>query len=143
MRNSKILIAGLNGLGAEISKNIILSGVKSVTFLDSKKVTKVDFASQFFIPTTEEGKFRAEASLARAQALNPMVELVADTGNLHDKDEEFFKRFDVIVVIEAALEEQVRIDNVCRENKIKFFASDMWGLFGYSFADLQDHEFAE
>lgn len=143
LRNSKILIAGLNGLGAEIAKNIILSGVKSVTFLDSRKVTKLDFASQFFVPTTEEGKYRAEASLLRAQALNPMVELIADTGNLSDKDEEFFKKFNVIVITEASIKEQVRIDNICRQNKIKFFSADMWGMFGYSFADLQEHEFAE
>lgn len=145
LRNSKILIAGLNGLGAEIAKNIILAGVKMVTFLDSKQVTKLDFASQFFIPrTAEEGKiYRAEASLARAQALNPMVELIADTSNLHDKDEEFFKKFDVVVIIEATVAEQLRVDNICRANKIKFFAADMWGMFGFSFADLQEHEFAE
>jgi ubiquitin-like 1-activating enzyme E1 A len=143
LRNAKILIAGLNGLGAEIAKNIILAGVKSVTFLDSKNVTKLDFASQFFIPTTEENKLRAEASLARAKALNPMVELVADTGNLHDKNEEFFKKFDVVVIIEAPTGEQLRIDNICRANGIKFFATDMWGMFGFSFADLQEHEFAE
>lgn len=137
------MIAGLNGLGAEIAKNIILAGVKSVTFLDSAKVTKLDFASQFFIPRTEEGKFRAEASLLRAQALNPMVQLVADTGNLQDKDEEFFKNFNVVVITEANLKEQVRIDNICRKNNIKFFAADMWGMFGFSFADLQEHEFAE
>lgn len=143
LRNSKVLISGLNGLGAEIAKNIILSGVKSVTFLDSKKVTKLDFASQFLIPSTGEGKFRADASLARAKALNPMVELIADTGNLHDKDEEFFKKFDVLVITEASLDEQIRIDNISRTNSIKFFAADMWGMFGFSFADLQDHEFAE
>ncbi|XP_070494474.1 SUMO-activating enzyme subunit 1 [Chironomus tepperi] len=143
LRNSRILLAGLNGLGAEIAKNIILAGLKSVTFLDNAKVSKLDFASQFFIPTTEEGKFRAEVSLLRAQALNPMVELTADTGNLSDKDEEFFKKFDVIVITEASIAEQIRIDNICRQNKIKFFAADMWGMFGFSFADLQEHEFAE
>ncbi|KAG5682321.1 hypothetical protein PVAND_011680 [Polypedilum vanderplanki] len=143
LRNSKILIAGINGLGAEIAKNIILAGVKSVTFLDSKSVSKLDFASQFFIPRTDENKLRAEASLPRAQALNPMVELTADTGNLHEKDEEFFKKFDVIVIIEGKMSEQIRIDNICRANNIKFFAADMWGLFGFSFSDLQEHEFAE
>jgi ubiquitin-like 1-activating enzyme E1 A len=133
----------LNGLGAEIAKNIILGGVKSVHFLDSAKVTNLDFAYQFFIPQTELGKYRAEASLLRAQALNPMVQLVADTGNLSDKNEEFFKNFDVVVIIEAPIAEQIRIDNICRANKIKFFAADMFGMFGYSFADLQEHEFAE
>jgi len=143
LRNSKILIAGLNGLGAEISKNIILSGVKAVTFLDSSSVTELDFGSQFFVPRSDLQKNRAEASLTRAQALNPMVEVKADTGKLSDKDEEYFKLFDVVVILEASLDEQIRVNNICRANNIKFFASDLWGMFGYSFADLQDHEFAE
>lgn len=130
-------------MGGEVAKNIILAGVKSVTFLDHRLVNELDFCSQFFIPREDVGKFRAEASLIRAQALNPMVQLVADTGMLKDKDEEFFKKFDVVVIIEASLEEQVRIDNICRANSIKFFSADLWGMFGYSFADLQEHEFAE
>ena len=143
LRSSKILIAGLNGLGAEISKNIILAGVKSVSFLDHRKVTELDFASNFFIPRDELGKNRAEASRARAQALNPMVEVKVDEGNLAEKDEEFFKNFDVVVVLEASLAEQTRVDNICRANNIKFYAADMWGMFGYSFVDLQEHEFVE
>ena len=34
MRTSKVLISGLNGLGAEIAKNVILGGVKSCTLHD-------------------------------------------------------------------------------------------------------------
>lgn len=143
LRNSKILLAGLSGLGGEVAKNIILAGLKSVTFLDHRLVNELDFCSQFFIPREDVGKLRAEASLVRAQALNPMVQLAADTGMLKDKDEEFFKKFDVVVITEASVEEQIRIDNICRANSIKFFAADLWGMFGYSFADLQEHEFAE
>lgn len=143
LRNSKILIAGLNGLGAEVAKNIVLAGVKSVTFLDDKPVTQLDFSSQFFIPRDQLGKNRAEASQHRAQALNPMVELKVDTGSLADKNEEFFKCFDVVVILEASLTEQIRINNICRANKVKFYAADMWGMFGFSFVDLQEHEFFE
>lgn len=143
LRSSKILIAGLNGLGAEIAKNIILGGVKAVTFLDSKAVTELDFASQFFIPRDQHGKNRAESSLIRAQALNPMVDVKADTGALGDKDESFFTQFHVVVILEASGEEQIRINKICRANNIKFYAADMWGMFGYSFVDLQEHEFVE
>lgn len=143
LRNSKILIAGLNGLGAEIAKNIILAGVKSVTFLDHRNVTQLDFTANFFIPREQLGLNRADASIMRAQALNPLVELKADTESLADKNEEYFKQFHVVVILEASVAEQVRINNLCRSNNIKFYAADMWGMFGYSFIDLQKHEFSE
>lgn len=143
MRASRILLAGLNGLGAEIAKNIILSGVKSVTFLDSKNVQDSDFCSQFFLPRSSIGENRAEASLLRAQALNPMVEIKADKTKLADKSEDFFGEFDVVCILEAPQSELIRIDNACRAKNVKFYSADLWGMFGYSFADLQDHEFAE
>ena len=31
MRNARVLISGLNGLGAEVAKNVVLSNVGSVT----------------------------------------------------------------------------------------------------------------
>ena len=41
LRAAQVLIAGLGGLGAEVTKNIILSGVKSVTLLDDEIVSTV------------------------------------------------------------------------------------------------------
>lgn len=143
LRAARILIAGVNGLGAEIAKNVILSGVKAVTLLDDQVVKEADFCSQFLAPQDSLGTNRAEASLSRAQQLNPMVELKADTDELPKKTDDFFKGFDVVCVIGANTEQLLRIDGVCREAGIKFFAADLWGMFGFSFADLQEHNFAE
>lgn len=44
-------------MGAEIAKNLILSGVKSVCLLDSEVVTKEDVnTSQFLAPHEDIGK---------------------------------------------------------------------------------------
>lgn len=143
LRAARILLCGLNGFGAEIAKNTILAGVKSITLLDHRTVSEVDFCSQFLAPRDSVGTNRAEASLLRAQALNPMVEIVVDTAKLEDKPDEYFRSFDVVVVTEATKKVQIRIDNACRLMGVKFFAGDVWGMFGYSFADLQEHNFAE
>lgn len=143
IRGARILIAGLNGLGAEVAKNIILSGVKSVTLCDDRTVSEIDFCSQFFTPHSSVGSNRAEASLVRAQALNPMVEIIIDKENVSQKPDEYFGQFDVVVLIEAGTEALVRIDNVCRSKNVKFFAGDLWGMHGYSFVDLQQHDYVE
>lgn len=143
IRTSRILICGLNGLGAEIAKNIILSGVKSVTLLDDKLVSEIDFCSQFLAPHESIGLNRAEASLFRAQALNPMVEIIVDKENVSEKSDEYFHRFDVVVLIEVPTSISIRVNNICRLHGIKFFAGDVWGMNGFAFTDLQEHEFAE
>lgn len=56
LRAASILLVGLNGYGAEVAKNIILAGVKSVTFLDHRVATALDTCSQFFIPRDKIGQ---------------------------------------------------------------------------------------
>lgn len=86
---------------------------------------------------------RAEASLARAQVLNPMVLVSTDSGRIEDKLDDYFEQFDVVVATECPLSELKRINTACRMRNIKFFCGDVFGMFGYLFVDLQVHEFAE
>ena len=46
MATSNVLIVGANGLGAEIAKNVILAGVKSVTMLDDGPAQWSDLSAQ-------------------------------------------------------------------------------------------------
>lgn len=46
----------MQGLGAEIAKNLVLSGINSLTLLDSAQVTEEDFKFNFLIPHTSVGK---------------------------------------------------------------------------------------
>ena len=46
MAKSSVLIIGAGGLGVEIAKNVILSGVKSVTLYDNKPADFYDLSSQ-------------------------------------------------------------------------------------------------
>ena len=46
MSQSDVLIVGMNGLGVEIAKNVILAGVKSVALYDPSPVHVADLSSQ-------------------------------------------------------------------------------------------------
>lgn len=58
MATSDILISGLNGLGVEIAKNVILGGVRSVTLHDSQTCKTDDLGSQFYLKSTDVGEYR-------------------------------------------------------------------------------------
>ncbi|XP_050674766.1 SUMO-activating enzyme subunit 1 [Leptidea sinapis] len=143
LRASKVLIIGLTGLGAEIAKNIILSGVKSVCLLDNEKLRETDLYSQFLSPPDKVGENRAEASLQRAKALNPMVEVTTETKSVDDLPDSFFTQFDIVCATGLKQEQLERINNACRDSNKKFLCGDVWGVFGYMFADLVDHEYSE
>lgn len=50
------MLVGIKGLGAEICKNLVLSGVKSVTIVDPSPVNEQDFVSQFLVQRQDLGK---------------------------------------------------------------------------------------
>ncbi|RMC22934.1 hypothetical protein DUI87_00058 [Hirundo rustica rustica] len=143
LRASRVLLVGLRGLGAEVAKNLILAGVRGLTLLDHQQVSPEDSRAQFLIPVGSQGRNRAEASLERAQSLNPMVEVKADPESVESKPHEFFTQFDAVCLTCCSRESMVRINQICHKNGIKFFTGDVFGYHGYMFADLGDHEFVE
>ena len=49
LRASRVLIVGVAGLGAEVSKNIVLAGVQEITLLDSASLESADSACRFLM----------------------------------------------------------------------------------------------
>lgn len=68
----------------------------SVFLKNSLQVSPEDPGAQFLIRTGSVGRNRAEASLERAQNLNPMVDVKVDTENIEKKPESFFTQFDAV-----------------------------------------------
>src|SRR3989304_1063892 len=75
MRKTSVLICGLSGLGVEVSKNAILSGFKSVTLHDLKKVSMNDLSSQYYLSESDIGKNRVECCVEKLAELNPYVQV--------------------------------------------------------------------
>ncbi|KAK8598498.1 hypothetical protein V6N13_094467 [Hibiscus sabdariffa] len=68
-----ILISGMQGLGAEIAKNLILTGVKSVTLHDEGTVELWDLSSNFVFSESDVGKNMALSPVQKLQELNNAV----------------------------------------------------------------------
>lgn len=144
LRASTVLVCGLCGLGAEITKNLVLAGVKSITLLDHCSVTPIDTTSNFLAPSDSIGQNIAEASQERARNLNPMVQVSVDTEDIANKPDNYFTEFDVVVIARCSNKEQLtRINEHCRRNNTLFYAGGLHGMFGYMFVDLNQHTFVE
>ncbi|KAM8757171.1 ubiquitin-like modifier-activating enzyme 1 isoform 2-T2 [Acanthopagrus schlegelii] len=133
MGTTDVLIAGMRGLGVEIAKNVILSGVKSVTVQDEGQAEWTDLSSQFFLKESDLGQNRATCSLQQLSDLNPRVRVSAHTGAL---DEELLLRFQVVVLTDSSLDEQKRFGELCHSRGIRFIVADTKGLCGQLFCDF-------
>jgi len=133
MQSSDVLISGMGGLGVEIAKNVILGGVKSVTLHDTAKVVIGDLSSQFYLSESDVGKNRAESCVSQLAELNSYVPTTAFTGDL---DEEYVKKFAVVVLTNSTLQEQVRISRVTHGAGIRLIIAETRGLYSQVFCDF-------
>ncbi len=56
LRSSKILVLGMSGIAAEVCKNIVLSGIGSLTIVDDHVVTITDICANFFLSDQDVGR---------------------------------------------------------------------------------------
>jgi ubiquitin-like 1-activating enzyme E1 A len=83
MRHAKVLIVGVSGLTNEISKNIVLAGVGSVTISDHRKVDVTDLGAQFFLPHESVGRNVGDIVALTISEMYMMTILFADRGIYH------------------------------------------------------------
>lgn len=133
MADADVLISGIGGLGVEIAKNVILSGVKSVTLHDEQVCSIEDLSSQFYLSESVIGQNRAVASCGQLSELNHYVPTTAYTDQL---TEEFLQKFRVVVLTDNNEAEQKRIADITRKYGIALIISLTRGLFGQIFCDF-------
>ncbi|KAJ3699537.1 hypothetical protein LUZ61_003242 [Rhynchospora tenuis] len=132
---SNVLISGLNGLGAEIAKNLVLAGVKSVTLHDVEKVEIQDLSSNFFLTEEDIGTNRALACVKKLGELNNAVLVNALT---QDLSEDNLLDYQVVVFTDIGLEKAIQFNEYCRNQSppIAFIKAEIRGLFGGIFCDF-------
>uniref|UniRef100_A0A452IGX3 Ubiquitin-activating enzyme E1 n=1 Tax=Gopherus agassizii TaxID=38772 RepID=A0A452IGX3_9SAUR len=136
LAKTAVLVSGMKGLGVEIAKNIILAGVKSVTVHDPGNTQWSDLSSQFFLSESDVGRNRAMASQQHLAELNSYVPVTAYTMEL---SESFLAAFQVVVLSNSPLEEQLRISDICHGRSICFILADTKGLAGQLFCDFGEN----
>jgi ubiquitin-activating enzyme E1 len=136
MGSSNVLIVGLKGLGAEIAKNIALAGVKSLTLCDPEKVAISDLSAQFFLHPDDVGKSRAEVTAPRVAELNSYTPVSIHKSTRLTDDLSQLNHYQVIVLTNTPLKDQILIAEYCHHNGIYLVITDTFGLFGYIFTDF-------
>ena len=133
MGSSNVLIVGLRGLGVEIAKNIALAGVKSLTLYDPKPAAISDLSSQFFLHPEDVGKPRAKVTVPRVSELNPYTPVQLHPSDNITDDLSALKSYQVVVLTDTSLKDQLKIAEYCHANGIYIVITDTFGLFGSVF----------
>jgi len=142
LRNANILIIGLTGLGSEIVKNVVLSGIKSLVLVDNRKITEMpkgQVESQMLVSfdkKQDEELSIAELSLSRCYELNPSVETTCVSEIPFDKIKEIeTKNFQIVITCDQKRETELAVYAACKESNTPFLTGKTAGYFGQAIID--------
>ena len=140
-----VLICGVTGTGMEIAKNIILTGVRSVTLFDPKPVQWRDLSSAFYYTSEDVGQNRVDASMPRLQELNKYVAVKKLEGAELTNDalshwktasvEQHPLSQQVVVFVDHPTTHLKEVNKFCRQAGIKFICAESRGVSGCIFVD--------
>ena len=78
----RVLIVGLQGVGVECAKNLVLAGPGVVTLADDAPTAIADLGSNFYLTEADVGAPRARTSAPKLQELNGLVRVAVHKGEL-------------------------------------------------------------
>lgn len=132
--STDVLVVGAGGLGAEVIKNLVLTGVKSVSILDDATITTSDLSSNFFLRPEDAGKPRGATVAHAAKELNRFVDVSCVSGEVQSH----LPKVQVVVFTTAYTANLVELNRVARQHRVKFISCESRGLCGCVFVDAGD-----
>jgi ubiquitin-activating enzyme E1 len=133
MKHINIFISGINGVGLEIAKCVILAGVNSVTLHDTKVATMDELSTNYYAHEKDIGKNRASVVFSQLSELNPYVKVSVDKTRLNEKH---FSINDIVVICDRQITSLIHFNAIARRHKTKFIVANTFGSFGYIFCDF-------
>jgi ubiquitin-activating enzyme E1 len=139
LAGASVLIIGMNGVGVEVAKNIVLANVRKVTLADDCTASWSDMGTHFYLQPDDVGHTnRAEACHRSIKCVNTAVEVVCC---VHPITEELLVAHDVVCVCDCVCRGEdgpisFKWNEICRSKGISFIRCEARGVFGYIFDDL-------
>jgi adenylyltransferase/sulfurtransferase len=98
LKNAKILIVGVGGLGSPLALYLSAAGIGTIGLMDDDVVSETNLQRQVLYNTHEIGNSKVEVAEQKLQALNPYTEFHTYAHRLTEENAtEIISRYDIVV----------------------------------------------
>lgn len=118
IRNTKVLIFGLGGVGSWCAESLIRTGVKKITIVDSDRVCVTNCNRQLMATAKTVGQVKVEALRERLLEINPNAEVIALQKIYEPETAESFHMEEYDVIIDAIDSLKEKADLILRATSL-------------------------
>lgn len=119
LKNSKILLFGIGGVGGYVLESLARSGVENITIVDFDTVSESNLNRQIIALKTTIGKYKVDVAKERVNNINPNCNIQAIKEKLtkENMDSFNFKNYDFVIdAIDMVTSKLLIIEKAKKEN---------------------------
>lgn len=131
LKSSKVVVAGLGGLGCAAATYLVAAGIGYVILIDRDVVELSNLNRQTVYEASDVGKYKAVVAEERLSRLNPGVKIRGVVSNINEDNAcDLIKGVDVVVDGQDNFETRFVLNRACMASKIPFVHAAVHNLEG-------------
>ena len=142
LRNAKVCLIGIGGLGSPIALKLVGMGVGTLRFVDRDIVSRTDLHRQYLYDADAVGQPKVEVALKRLSSLNPDVKLEPVAEALTSLNaEELIDGMDIVIDGLDRIETRYIVNRTCYRLKIPYVYGAATASYGNVSTLIPDQTF--
>ncbi len=125
LKNSKVIIFGLGGVGGSTIEAIVRAGINNIALVDCDKISETNINRQIFATTKTIGKLKVEAAKERLIEINPNLNI--EVYNLFFNKENSngfdFSKYDYIIDAIDTVSSKIELIVCAKKSNTKIISS--------------------
>lgn len=125
LKNSKVIIFGLGGVGGSATEAIARAGINNIALVDCDKISETNINRQIFATTKTVGKLKVEAAKERLIEINPNLNI--EVYNLFFNKENSngfdFSKYDYIIDAIDTVSSKIELIVCAKKSNTKIISS--------------------
>jgi len=131
LKSSKIVIAGMGGLGCASATYLAAAGIGELVLIDKEKIELSNLNRQILYWTKDVGKYKVNSAKEKLIKLNPEIKILAIKEEINeDNIKELINGANVVIDGQDNFKTRFIINKACVELKIPFIYAAVQGLEG-------------
>ena len=124
IKNKKILVVGVGGVGSYTVESLVRCGVGSITIIDNDIIDITNLNRQLMTTTDNIGESKVEVVKNRIESINPKCSVNAINAFLDDSNiDSIVNDYDYVVDACDTVKTKVSLINICNKKNIKLISA--------------------